>query len=112
MAVAIYEQETTINTKRDSDIAQIYTSDPTVMTRLDKSAKSDDCTDWKLVKEIYDMKGELVGKMYETNKRLVSYRSFIQTKELTDEQKEANAENLRLWRERQRAEKAKKTENG
>ena len=97
---------------RDSDTAKIYTSDRTVMTRLDRLAEREDCPDWKVTEEIRDTEGELVGKMYETNKRLVSFRSFLQSRELTDEQREAGAERLRLWREKEQAKRAAAKEEG
>lgn len=86
MGVTLQEQETTINTYRDSDIAEIYTSDTTVMTRLDKLAENPNSPDWKCVAVINDQDGNLVAKKYQTNKRLVSYRSTIVEREYTDEQ--------------------------
>lgn len=80
------EQETTINTYRDSDIADIYTSDSTVMTRLDKLAESNDSPEWKCVQVIKDQDGNLVAKKYQTNKKLVSYRSAMIEREYTEEQ--------------------------
>ena len=102
MSVLFQEQETTINFSRDGETAQIYTSDRTMMTRFDKFAERQDCPDWKLVKEIYSQDGELVGKMYETKKQLVSYRSHILEREMTEEQKKAGAERLKAWRESQK----------
>lgn len=61
MGVALYAQETTINIMCNSDTAKIYTSDRTVMTRLDRLAEREDCPDWKVVEEIHDTEGELVG---------------------------------------------------
>lgn len=111
MSVALNEQETSINFSRDKDMAEIYTSDSTVMTRLDKLAQSDACPDWKMVRQIYDRNGDLVAKVYQTKKRLVSYRAAIVERELTDEQREAMAGRIREWQAKKKDEK-EKTEKG
>lgn len=93
MSVLLQEQETTINFYRDSELASIYTSDRTVMTRLDKLAESDDYPDWKLIRENQSMEDhEVVSKVYETKKKLVSFRAAIVQRELTEEQREAYRE--------------------
>ena len=75
MSVSLQEQETVINMSRDLDYADIYTSDRTVMTRLDKLAEDENCPDWSCTGVQYDQNGELVAKTYRTKKSLVSYRS-------------------------------------
>ena len=102
MGLSISEQETTISFMRDSDVCTVYTSDSTVMTKLDKLAENENSPHWKLKSEHKTTDGELVGKTYETNKRLISFRANITTREMTEEQKEAAAERMRLWRERER----------
>lgn len=88
MSVSLREQETTINLYRDSDLASIYTSDRTVMTRLDKFAESDEHPDWKLLKVHHSMDdGEIISKEYETKKKLISFRGNIIQRELTEEQR-------------------------
>lgn len=104
MGVAIYEQETTINIMRDSDVARVFTSDSTMMTRLDKLVEREDCPEWKLVEEHYSQGGELVGKTYETNKRLVSFRSNIITRELSEEQRKELSERFRDAQEKKKLE--------
>lgn len=99
MSVNIREQETTVNIMRDSDKASIYTSDSTMMTRLDKLAADEDAPHWKLIRIHKDRSGEVVGKTYETHKRLVSFRADIVTREMTPEQKEAAAARMKKWRE-------------
>lgn len=95
MSVSLNEQETTVNFYRDSDICTIYTSDTTIMTKLDKLVENEKAVCWKL-KEIHRLPtGELVGKTYETNKRLISFRTDFVTRELTEEQKKKMAERLR-----------------
>lgn len=105
MGLSIAEQETSINFMRDSDICTVYTSDSTVMTRLDKLADSDKAPHWKLKEEHRLQGGELVGKTYETHKRLISFRADIATREMTEEQKEAAAERMKEWQEKKRKEK-------
>lgn len=91
----IEEQETVINYYRDSDICTVYTSDSTVMTKLDKLADNPDLSHWK-IKQIYRLQnGELVGKTYETNKRLISFRADIGTRKLTEEQKRRASERMK-----------------
>ena len=102
MGLNISEQETSVSFTRDSDICTVYTSDSTVMTRLDKLAESDKSPHWKLKEEHRLQNGELVGKTYETHKRLISFRSSITTREMSEEQKEAASERFkRMWKERQ-----------
>lgn len=104
MAANLKEQETTINILRDEEMARIYTSDTTIMTKLDKLAESSSCPDWKLAEEIYDTEGTLVAKIYETKKRLISFRSSVPIREMTEEQREAATERLRKWWEARKQE--------
>lgn len=95
----IEEQETVINYYRDSDICTVYTSDSTVMTKLDKLADNPELPHWK-IKQIHRLQnGELAGKTYETNKRLISFRADIGTRKLTEEQKRILSERLEKARE-------------
>ena len=95
MGVSIAEQETSINIMRDSEYAEIYTSDSTMMTKYDKFA---DCPDWTCTGIIRDREGNLVAKTYRTKKRLISARSVIVKRELTEEQRQEAAERLRAVR--------------
>lgn len=100
MSLSLQEQETTINFYRDSDLASIYTSDRTVMTRLDKLVKSDEYPDWKLLKVNRSMDDqEIVSKVYETKKRLISFRSNVVQRELTEEQREQYRERAKHMQE-------------
>ena len=96
MGIACNEQETHICFMRDSDICRIYTTDSTMITRLDKLAEDEGSPDWKLVKEHNFPNGEPAGKTYETKKRLITFRSGI--REMSEEQKQAAAERIRKWR--------------
>ena len=71
MSVSTMEQETVINMERESDVCTIWTSDTTMMTRLDKLVKDE--KDWEIV-EVSTVKGEVTGKKYKTNKSLISFR--------------------------------------
>lgn len=109
MGISIQEQETTINFYRNSDIAQIYTSDSTMITRLDKLAESDDAPEWKLVEVHRSMAdGSIVAKTYETKKRLVSFRAAINQRELTEEQREELRERARTMVEAQKKKREEK----
>lgn len=75
MALPVHEQETNIIFMRNSDMAVIYTSDSTTMTKLDKKVKSVN-SEWKL-KEIYRLQDteEIIGKTYTCPKSLISFRT-------------------------------------
>lgn len=98
MGVSIAEQETSTNIMRDSEYAEIYTSDSTMMTKYDKFAENPDCPDWTCTGIIRDREGNLVAKTYRTKKRLISARSVIVKRELTEEQRQEAAERLRAVR--------------
>lgn len=111
MGLNISEQETTVSFTRDSDICTVYTSDRTVMIRLDKLVESDSSPYWKLKEEHKLYNGELIGKTYETHKRLISFRSNITTRELSEEQKEAASERFKqMWKDKRENEESEETE--
>ena len=111
MGLNISEQETCVSFMRDSDICTVYTSDSTVMTKLDKLAESDKSPHWKLKEEHRLQNGELVGKTYETHKRLISFRANITTREMSEGQREAASERFRqIWKDRQQNEESEETE--
>lgn len=96
MGIPVTEQETTVSFSRDSDTASVWTSDSTVMTKLDKLVESNpEC--WQLTRT--DKVGkDIVGKEYTTKKKLISFRSKVTERTLTEEQRQASAERLRLAR--------------
>lgn len=104
MGLTLQEQETTVNFYRDSDICTVYTSDSTVMTKLDKLVENPKAPHWKLKEENKTSDGEVVGKTYITHKRLISFRANISTRELTEEQREAAAERMKKYQEQKRRE--------
>jgi len=78
------------------------------MTKLDKLAESDKSPYWKLKEEHRLRNGELIGKTYETHKRLISFRANITTREMSEEQKEAASERFKqMWKDRQESEENK-----
>lgn len=102
MSIPIYEQETTINFYRDNDTAQIYTSDRTVMTRLDKLA-DDPGSPWHRKDYESTANGEPVGKFYTAPKALISFRrTRASGRVLTDEQKAEIRERLTASRDRRK----------
>ena len=92
MALSIEEQEICINAMRDEEFATIYCSDRTWITKMDKLVDKAP----ELFKVIREDDG---GKTYKFPKRLISIRSSIVTREMTDEQKQLAADRLRNARE-------------
>ena len=92
MAV-ISEQETVIQFSRDGETMNIYTSDSTVMTKLDKIYKR---------KREHIADGQIYAVAYDVDKRLLSFRSKRTRRTLTDEQKKAAAERLKAISSRAR----------
>lgn len=97
MGLSVDEQETSISYMRDSDQCRIYTSDTTVMTKLDKLVEDEESPLWKLVTEHKLKDGTLVAKTYETNKNLISFRKGISTRNLTDEQRQSRSERMKEY---------------
>lgn len=107
MGLQITEQETTINIYRDSDRVCVYTSDTTMMTKLDKLVEREDCPDWCLIKEHYSRDKELVGKTYKTRKSLISFRSNVMTRKVSEEQKARLSRNLSEYHNKKKFERLK-----
>lgn len=92
MTISIEEQELCINAMRDEEFATAYCSDRTWITKFDKLVKKSPDL-FKVVAETE------YGKTYRFPKRLISIRSSIVTREMSDEQKQLAAERLRSARE-------------
>lgn len=94
--ITLEEQETTINFSRTQDAVDVWTSDKTVMTKLDKLCIS--APDfYKLIAEhrAQDDVGAITSKEYRiSDKRMLSFRSMKRTYNLTEEQKRKRAEQL------------------
>ena len=92
--ITLEEQETTINFSRTQDAVDVWTSDKTVMTKLDKLCVT--APDfYKLIAEhrAQDDVGAIVSKEYRiSDKRMLSFRSM--KRNLTEEQRRERAERL------------------
>ncbi len=104
MGLPIEEQETVINFSRDEERATIYTSDSTMMTKLNKLVSADG-TEWKLDEVIKDRHGEEVARNYSCPKKLLSYRAKSMTRELTEEERKAQSDRMKLINDLRRAER-------
>ena len=97
-AISPSEQETTISFSRDGKIADVWTSDTTMMTKLDKLCKESP-NDYVCIEEMRTLDGLLANKRYTIkNKKLVSFRSGSVKRQMTDEQRAKSAERLRRAR--------------
>lgn len=88
MSLKIEEQETHVNFMRGDERAVIYTSDTTMMTKLNKLVETEN-TEWKLegVSKLSD--GELIGKTYSCPVSFVSFRKKRTSRQYTEEQRKA-----------------------
>lgn len=93
MGLPLEEQETHINFSRDGVKATVYTSDTTVMTKLNKLVKLQG-TEWKLESESKLKNGELVEKTYSCPVEFISFRSKRTKREYTEEEKKEIVERL------------------
>ena len=97
MSLSIEEQETHVNFNRGNSRAMIYTSDTTMVTKLDKLVCLQD-TEWKL-EEVHKLpNGEEIGRTYSCPVPLVSFRSRKVKREYTEEQRQEAADRLRKFR--------------
>jgi hypothetical protein len=93
MAVALEEQETVIQFNRGDAGATIYTSDSTMMTKLDKMCAAS--PDYYSVDREETEDGKVVGKFYKlTDKTRISFRKNKVERVFTEEQKRQLAANL------------------
>lgn len=92
MSLNIEEQEVCINAMRDEEFATAYCSDRTWITKFDKLVEKSP--------DLFEVIAETdCGKTYKFPKRLISIRSSIVTREMTEEQKQLAAERLKNARE-------------
>lgn len=73
------EQETVIQFDRNGTVCHVYTTDSTVMTKLDKK--------YKRVKQDY-VNGKPIAAYYEFDKKLIMFRSKRARITLTEEQRD------------------------
>lgn len=97
-AVLPDEQETTISFSRDNKEVDVWTSDTTMMTKLDRLCENSP-NEYKCIEVCRSLDGLLANKRYTIkNKKLVSFRSGTVKREMTEEQRAKAAERLRLGR--------------
>lgn len=96
MSLNIEEQEVCINAMRDEEFATAYCSDRTWITKFDKLVEKSP--------DLFEVIAETdCGKTYKFPKRLISIRSSIVTREMTEEQKQLAAERLKNAREQKQS---------
>ena len=92
MSISLEEQSTTINIDRDKKECSIYTSDTTMMTRLDKLCIK--APNYYVLENVGRIAGEIVDKCYIVkDKSLISFRGG--KVKLSEEQKQERAERMR-----------------
>ena len=96
--IPISEQETVIQFNREGNGCTIWTSDSTMITKLNRLCKTAS-TFYKLVRATKTQDGEAAGNLYElSDKKMLSLRSVKPsrpTKVLSEEEKAAMVERLR-----------------
>lgn len=101
MGIPTDDQETTITFSRNGENAVIWTSDSTVMTKLDKMAEKS--SHYK-VTDIAKNKGKVLSKTYDLDdKSLLSFRADKIKRDLTEEQRAELAERMKNARNSQGA---------
>ena len=95
MGLQIEEQETHLSFMRGDERAVIYTSDTTIMTKLNNLVELAG-TDWKVEKVAkLSRTGEIIGITYSCPVNFVSFRKKAVQREYTEEQRKAIGERLR-----------------
>lgn len=90
--LSLQEQELCINASRDEDFAIVYCSDTTWITKFDKLVNKSP--------NLFEVVAETeYGKTYKFPKRLISIRSSIVVREMSEEQKELASKRLKVARE-------------
>ena len=98
MNVSLEEQETHITWSRGDKYAQIYTSDSTTMTKLDRKVKEHPEV-WSIL-STESVSGEIVSKTYKCPRKLVSFRNCVVQRDF-----QGNSEALKRWREQKAQQK-------
>lgn len=101
MGISLEEQETVIQFGRTDTGATIYTSDSTMITKLDHLCE--DAPEFYSVDKVETINGEVVSKFYKlTDKKMISLREKKRT--LSEEQKIKFAERMKSLRNQNYAE--------
>ena len=93
MALSKYEMEVSISFNALDDTADLYTSNPAWITKMDKLVAANP-EQFKVI-QVARCKERIVSKRYKFPKRFVSIRSKDKVVELTDEQRAEKAEAAR-----------------
>lgn len=92
--ILVEEQETVINFQRVGNNASIWTSDSTMITKIDKLCEKS--PEFYKVQSVDIVDGKVLAKEYLiTDKNLISFRSGHAKRELTEEQRKELAERAR-----------------
>lgn len=95
MGMSLEEQETVIQFNRSDEHATVYSSDSTMITKLDRLCKSSPDY-FKMTKAERDKDGHIISKFYSVaNKSLISLRSKIMERNLTEEERQILSERAR-----------------
>lgn len=100
--VAIEEQEIVINSVRDQDYIDVYTSDNMYLTKLKKLVAANP-KEWKLF-DVYEGRDGINGVRFRAPKNLLSFRGKAVERDLTEEQKQAIADRLKEARQKSKPE--------
>lgn len=87
------EMETIISFSRKGSIAEISSTDPVMMDKLDKLVKKSE--EWKMTGS-HTVDGEVIEKFYRCPKRLISLRVPNKKPAITEEQRRQLAERARI----------------
>lgn len=93
MGLMVEEQETQVNFSRNDKRAMIYTSDSTMMTKLNKLVELQG-TEWKLESVSKLKNGELIGKTYSCPVGFISFRKKKVKRTYSEAEKKEIAERL------------------
>lgn len=98
--VPLDEQETIIQFNRDDKYATIYTSDSTMITKLDKLCETS--PEYYSIEKQETIDGDLVSKFYRLeDKAFISLRSKKKISNLSDEQRKLLSERMREMQNKQ-----------
>lgn len=86
------EQETVIQFDRNGTVCHVYTTDPTMMTKLDKVHKR--------VKQDY-VNGKPIAAYYEFDKKFITFRKSIPKNNQTKEQRKHASDRMKKLRRKQ-----------
>lgn len=97
-----FEQETVIQISRNRDMASIWTSDNTQLTKI-KHIMRKDSNSYVCTEVTKNKLGEVVGYAFECPKNLISYRTAVK-RSISDEQRQKASERLKEYRKKRKEE--------